>query len=108
MGAVWQKEMHGVRRRTEPLDRAAMARLLLLIAIVVVLAFVYMGLLWSTTRLGGELWALNERLIEIQRQNSLIEAEIARLSSIPVLQVRSVELGYMPAEQVEYLIVGGR
>lgn len=108
MSAVWRREMHGVRRRTEPLDRTAVKRLFLVIVVVAAFAAGYLTLMWNTTRLGGRIWSLNQQLIDIQRQNSLIEAEIARLSSIPVLQVRSVELGYVPAEHVEYLAVGGR
>jgi len=42
-------------------------------------------------------------MAEIQRESSRLETEIARLSSIPVLQVRSVALGYQAAESIEYV-----
>jgi hypothetical protein len=42
-------------------------------------------------------------MAEIQRESSRLETEIARLSSIPVLQARSVDLGYRAAESIEYV-----
>jgi len=37
---------------------------------------------------------------------SRLEIEIARLSSIPVLQERSVALGFAPAESIEFIELG--
>ncbi|MGC9468547.1 MAG: hypothetical protein ACP5HS_08145 [Anaerolineae bacterium] len=106
MSVVWQQQTHGVPRRREKVDQGVARLLLIGVAIVTALMVAYLALVASTIHLSGEIWALHNEMSDIQRENSRLETEIARLSSIPVLQVRSVELGYVPAESIEYIGVG--
>ena len=107
MSVVWQQSTHGVPRRQERVDRVTAVGFAIGITIVSVLAFAYLALAASSARLSAEIWRTHMQLGEIQRETSRLETEIARLSSIPVLQVRSVELGYAPAAKIEYIEVEG-
>lgn len=106
MSVVWQQSTHGVPRRREQVDRVTAVAFLVGITIVSLLAFAYLALAASSARLSAEIWSTHMELGEIQRETSRLETEIARLSSIPVLQVRSVELGYVPAGAIEFIQVG--
>jgi hypothetical protein len=63
----------------------------------------YLALSAANARLSGEIWQLHNQMAETYRQSSWLETEIARLSSIPVLQARSVALGYQPSDAIEYV-----
>src|SRR5690554_1133897 len=101
MSVVWQQKTHGVPRKREKLDRGVAILLILGVMIAAVLMAIYMAFVTSNIRLSSEVWSLHNQLAEIQRENSRLETEIARLSSIPVLQERSDALGYGPAESIE-------
>jgi hypothetical protein len=55
--------------------------------------------------LGAQVWKLEKDLVVQQRENQVLMVEIARLSSIPVLQERAIALGFVEANTVEYLEV---
>jgi hypothetical protein len=103
MSVVWQQNTHGVPRRREKVDRVTTVAFVACITIVSLLAFAYLALAASSARLSSEIWQTQMELGEIQRETSRLETEIARLSSIPVLQTRSVELGYVPATTIEFV-----
>lgn len=73
------------------------------VVMVAALGLLYLALVASSAQLSGEIWFVHSQMAETHRECSRLEAEIARLSSIPVLQVRSVALGYQPAEAIEYV-----
>ena len=73
-----------------------------------VLAGGYLTLIMSNVRLSREVWQTYQDLADVRRESEFIRTDIARLSSIPVLQERSVELGYSPANEVEYMNVGSQ
>jgi hypothetical protein len=75
-----------------------------LIATVLLGAYLALGAL--NVRLSREVWSLHRELADRQREISWLETEIARMSSIPMLQVRSVELGFAPAQSIEYIEIG--
>lgn len=87
------------------MDRLTAVAFVVGITVVSVLAFAYLALAASSARLSSEIWRTQMELGEIQRETSRLETEIARLSSIPVLQVRSVDLGYAPAAAIEFIEV---
>lgn len=103
MSVVWQQSTHGVPRRKEQMNQVT-ARAFV-IGIVLATAFVggYLALGAANVRLSNEVWALHNDVARMQRESSRLENEIARLSSIPVLQVRSVALGFAPAESVGFI-----
>ncbi len=108
MSVIWQQTTHGVPRRRGQANRV-LAKLFISVAIVLtVLAGGYLTLIMSNVRLSRAVWQTYQDLADVRRESEFIRTDIARLSSIPVLQERSVELGYSPANEVEYMNVGSQ
>ena len=105
MSVLWQRRTHGVQRRQAQLDRTLARIFLAVVLVVTVLAAAYLSLAASNVRLSRHVWAMEQALGEAERTNQALAVGIARWSSIPVLQERSVALGYAPAQNVEYLRV---
>ncbi|MFN2109837.1 MAG: hypothetical protein ACK2UI_09255 [Anaerolineae bacterium] len=106
MSVLWQQKTHGVLKRKEKMQRL-LARLLLgVVVITTVLAGIYLTLVASNVHTARRLWAMEHEIANATRGNQALMTEIARLSSIPVLQERSVALGYQPAESIDYLYLG--
>jgi cell division protein FtsL len=106
MSVVWQQSTHGVQRRQERLNQVATKTIVVGALVATVLIGAYLALGALNVRLSREVWSLHKELAEQQREISWLETEVARLSSIPVLQIRSVEQGYAPAESIEYIELG--
>ena len=84
-----------------------LARLLLgVVLITTVLAGIYLTVVASNVHTARRLWTMENQIANVMRDNQALMTEIARLSSIPVLQERSVALGYRPAESIDYLYLG--
>jgi cell division protein FtsL len=106
MSVLWQQKTHGVLKRKEKMQRL-LARLLLgVVVITAILAGIYLTLVASNVHTAHRLWAMEHEIANAMRDNQALMTEIARLSSIPVLQERSVALGYQPAESIDYLYLG--
>ncbi len=106
MSVIWQQTTHGVPRRRGKANRV-LARLFIYGTIVLtILAGGYLTLIAANVRLSREVWQMYEELTDVRRDSEVIRTDIAKASSIPVLQKRSVELGYSPADAVEYINVG--
>ncbi len=107
MSVIWQQRTHGVLRRKQQ-STHLLTRLFVLAALVAtVLGAAYLALVASNVHTAGQVWAMEQTLSETQRQNHALRVAIARASSIPILQERSVKLGYQPANSVDFLYVGG-
>ena len=106
MSVIWQQQTHGVLKRQQTGNRFIARLLLGVVLIVTILAAAYLALVASNVSTARDVWAMENEMINIQRENQAIRTEIARLSSIPVMQVRSVALNYQPASSIEYIAVG--
>lgn len=107
MSVVWQRKTHGVLRRQEKAQRLIAQLLLGVVITTTVLAGIYLTVVASNVHTARRLWAMENEISNVQRTNQALITEIARLSSIPVLQERSVALGYRPAESIDYMYLGG-
>lgn len=106
MSVLWQQKTHGVLKRKEKMQRL-LARLLLgVVVITTMLAGVYLMMVASNVHTARRLWAMENEIANVIRDNQALMTEIARLSSISVLQERSVALGYQPAKSIDYLYLG--
>jgi len=106
MSVLWQQSTHGVPKRREGTDSALARVFILTAAAMAVVTALYLSLVFWNVRIAEGAWDSTEELIGLQKENQRLRVEIAKLSSIPVLQERSVALGYQPAESVEYVYVG--
>jgi len=106
MSVVWQKKTHGVLRRQEKAQRFVAKLLLGVVITTTLLAAVYLALVASNVHTARKVWAMEHQIVQAQRDNEALKTEIARLSSIPVLQERSVALGYQPADSIDYMYLG--
>lgn len=103
MSVAWQQSTHGVPRKRAKVDRVTAVAFVIVVVVVSALAFAYVGLAASSARLSADIWQAHTKLGTVQREISRLETEIARLSSIPVLQTRSGALGYVPAESIQFV-----
>jgi uncharacterized protein HemX len=86
--------------------RTALYLLALVIALTVTAAL-YLMLVSRTAARGRHIQQLQAELFRLQRENEQLEVEIAREGAIANIWSRAVELGFVPAEQVEYLTLTG-
>lgn len=106
MSVVWQKRTHGVFKRQEQTNRMFARLFISVVVVVTVLAAAYLALIAANVRLAREVWAIQYALMDVQRENQALRIDIAQHSSIPVLQQKSVELRYQPANSVDFIYVG--
>jgi cell division protein FtsB len=106
MSVIWQKRTHGILRRKQHADRILARVYVVAVVLLTTLAAGYLTLVASNVHTSRQIWAMEQEVMEIQRETHALQVEIARLSSIPILQERSVQLGYRPAESVDYVYVG--
>lgn len=105
MSVVWQQQTHGILRRKQHLAHLLTRLFVFAVLILTLLGAAYLGLVASNVHTASQIWALEQELLEVQRQNQALWVDLARASSIPVLQERSVRLGYQPADSVDFLHV---
>jgi len=74
---------------------------------VTLLAALYLTLVSRTAAQGRYVQELQRELSQLQRDNAQLEVEVAREGSVSHLWKRASELGFVPAEQVEFLLVVG-
>ncbi len=105
MSVLWQQRTHGVQRQKGQQTRAAARFFFLILVALLVLASAYVALAAANVKLGEEVWEREQELAHGERENQFLIVEIARLNSIPELQRRAIELGYVPADAVDYIRV---
>ncbi|HNT75717.1 MAG TPA: hypothetical protein PKH77_11940 [Anaerolineae bacterium] len=106
MSVIWQQRTHGIQRRKQ--QSAMLLARLFVVAIIIAttMAAAYLALVAANVHAASRVWTMEQTLSEMYRQNHALWIEIARASSIPVLQERSVQLGYQPAHSVDFLQIG--
>jgi len=104
MSDFMQWVTHGIKRgRFEMSPRAALYSFALVAGLTLVVAL-YLVLVSRTAACGRHIEQLQEELFGLQRENEQLEVEIARAGSISRLRERVIELGFVPAEWVEFLL----
>ncbi len=107
MSVIWQQQTHGVPRRQQQADHFLARVFIIVVLSITTLAAAYLALIASNVHTTRQVWAMKQQMMQIQRDNQALRVEIAQRSSIPVLQERSVSLGYQAAESVDYIYLGG-
>ncbi len=95
--------MH-VRRASGPAGPVAV-RLGLLAALIGLIAGLYLVQAGQMSVIGRNIEAMRAEYARLQRSNAELLGRIAQEGNIVRLQQRTAQKGFIPAEQVEYLIV---
>jgi hypothetical protein len=97
-------ESHGVKQPSQPMG-PRVVKLALLVALVGLVAGLY---LWQASEMavtGRRIEALRQRRQDLLRENTELLEQIAVEGSIPAVQERAARLGFSPATQVDYVPV---
>ena len=103
MSNFMQWVTHGIKRGRFEMNRRTILYVSFVVALLVVLATLYLMLVSQTAARGRHIEQLREELAWLRKENEQLEVEIAKASSIARLRDRAIELGFAPAEQVEFL-----
>ena len=100
-----QRMTHGIKRgQFEMGPRTAIYSFALVVGLTLV-ATLYLILVSRTAVCGRHIEQLQEELVCLQRENGQLKVMIAREGSVSRLRERAVEMGFIPAERVEYLLL---
>lgn len=95
---------HGVKRGQLELNARPRATVLGLVAVVAVTAGIYLGVVGRTAAQGRRIEQLQAEVFRLQRENHQLSVDIARASGVRNLRERAEALGFVPAENVEFLV----
>lgn len=94
---------HGVRRGQREMDSRTVMALLALVAALTLTAALYLTLTSRTAARGRHIEQLRAKLSHLKSENQQLEVKTAEKSTISTLMDRAAALGFVPAEQVEFL-----
>ncbi len=98
---------HGIRRGRFEMDPRTALYLFALVAGLTLVVALYLVLVSRAAACGRSIEQLQDELFRLQRENEQLEVDVARAGSISRLWGRAIELGFVPAEWVEYLPTAG-
>jgi hypothetical protein len=94
---------HGVKRgRFELNSRAVVALFAAVVALTLVTAL-YLALVSRTAAQGRHIERLQAEVFRLQRENQQTAVAIAEACALPRVMSRAEALGFVPADQVEFL-----
>jgi len=94
---------HGVKRGRFELDSRATVALSAFVALLTLVAIFYLGLVSRTAALGRHIECLQAETFRLQRENQQTMMRIAEVCALPQVTSSAEALGFVPAEQVEFL-----
>ena len=96
------------RSRWRP-QRQALALGVLSLFVAIIIGGLYLSQSSSTSAIGRQLEDMISERDNLEQQNEQLRAEIASLESMPRLEARAAELGFVAAtaSDIEYLVVDG-
>lgn len=107
MSSFMQQVTHGIKRAHLEMGRRMAVYLVALVVVLALVAALYLMLVSQTAAQGRHIQQLQTELFRLQRENEQLEVEVAAMSSVARLRVRAIELGFVPAEQVDFLLPAG-
>ncbi|MFQ6100576.1 MAG: hypothetical protein ACE5OS_05000 [Anaerolineae bacterium] len=103
MSDFMQWVTHGIKRGRFEMNSRTVLYLFTLVVVLTLVAALYLTLVSQTAARGRHIEQLRTELFRLRRENEQLEVEIAGESSIARLQERADDLGFGPAEQLEFL-----
>jgi hypothetical protein len=105
MSDFMQWVTHGIKRGRFEMNPREILYLIAPALVLTLAAALYLVLISRTAARGRHVEELRLELFRLQRESEQLEVEIARASTVSRLWERAVELGFVPAERVEFLSV---
>ncbi len=99
---------HGIKRGRFEVNRRMAVYLFVFVIVLTLAAALYLMLVSRTAAQGRRIQQLQVELFRLQRENEQLEVKIASEGSVPRLWERAIEMGFVPADQVEFISVTGR
>ncbi len=87
------------------LDAKTAIGFLLIIILVSLLGWLYLTQASQVTTTGYRIYELERERTRLQRENARLMLEIAELERLENVEARARQLGFVPPERVEYLVV---
>ncbi|MGD2179236.1 MAG: hypothetical protein PVG71_15600 [Anaerolineae bacterium] len=94
---------HGVKRGRFELDSRAAVALSAVVAVLMLVAALYLALVSRTAAQGRYIERLQVEVFRLQRENEQTAVRIAEACALPRVMSRAEALGFVPAEHVEFL-----
>ena len=94
---------HGIKRGRFEMNRRTAVYSFAFVAMLTLTAALYLMLVSRTAARGRHIQQLQVELFRLQRENEQLEVQIASEGSVPYLWERATEMGFVPAEQVEFV-----
>jgi hypothetical protein len=94
---------HGVKRGRFELDSRAFVALFAIVVALTLVTALYLALVSQTAAQGRHIERLQAEVFQLQRENQQMAVTIAETCAIPQMRSRAGALGFVPAEQVEFL-----
>ncbi len=95
---------HGIKRGRFEMSPRAVLYLVVSVVLLTLVAALYLMLISRTAARGRHIEQLQAELFRLQRENEQLEVDIAREGFVPHLRERAIELGFGPAERLEFLL----
>lgn len=96
---------HGVKRGWLELDSRPVVLLSVVLGGLTLVAALYLVLVSRTAAQGRRIEQLQTEIFALQRANEQLAVDIADVSAVSQLTERARALGFVPAEQVEFMVV---
>ncbi|MFN2272831.1 MAG: hypothetical protein ACK2US_18455 [Anaerolineae bacterium] len=103
MSNFMQWVTHGIKRGRFEMSRRTLVYCAVVVTLLVLVATLYLMLVSQTAARGRHIEQLRVELAWLKKENEQLEVEIAEADSVSRLWNRAIELGFVPADQVEYL-----
>ncbi len=95
---------HGIKRGSFEMGPRTALYLSALVVVLTLVVALYLTLVSWTAACGRDIQQLQEELFRLQRENEQLEVDVARAGSVSRLRERAIELGFVSAEWVEFLL----
>ena len=105
MSDFMQRVTHGIKRGRFEISRRTILYVSVFVVGATLVATLYLMLVSWTAASGRHIEQLRTELLWLRRENEQLEVKIAQEGSVSILWERAVELGFGPAEKVEFLFL---
>jgi len=95
---------HGVKQRQSAMDSRAVVALSVVAGALTMVTALYLILISQIAARGRTIEGLKAEIFRLQRENQHLAVEIGAQSAVSRLEERADALGFVPAEEIEYVV----